>query len=308
MVDFNTLKKSGGSLERLSKEIEKIYAPQTEKLGDPRFWQPEVDKAGNGMAIIRFLPTSPADGDDSLPWVRIFNHGFKGPTGKWYIENSLTTLGKKDPVSEYNSQLWNASTDDNSVERKQARAQKRRLNYISNIYVITDSKNPENEGKVFLYRYGKKIFDKISEAMNPPFDDAGRSQDDPKYDPTNAFSPFDLWTGATFRLKIRNVDGYRNYDSSTFDSSGPLFNDDAKLEEIWKQEYSLKEFLQPENFKSYEELKAKLDEVLELGATKRPTMVDKPVSRTAAMVEEDSVPFDVDEEDDDLKSFRALAS
>ena len=196
MVNFATLKKNSGNLSTLVKEIEKLNAP-AEKQEDNRYWQPEVDKAGNGVAIIRFLPAPAVDGEDSLPWVRIWNHGFKGPTGKWYIENSLTTFNQKDPVSEYNSQLWNSTNDDNSPARKQAREQKRRLTYISNIYVVSDPKNPENEGKIFLYRYGKKIFDKISLLMNPEFDG------------DEAINPFDLWNGANFKLKIRMVEGYQ---------------------------------------------------------------------------------------------------
>lgn len=309
MSNFAALKKSSGSLDRLAKEIEKLNAP-AEKSGDDRFWQPEVDKSGNGTAVIRFLPVAPEDADDSLPWVRVFTHGFKGPSGKWYIENSLTTINQKDPVSEYNTVLWNASTDDNSPQRKQARQQKRRLTYISNILVLSDPKNPENEGKVFLYRYGKKIFDKISEAMNPPFDDEGRPMDHPKYDPTNAFNPFDLWKGANFKLRIRQVDGYRNYDMSLFDSPSPLSGDDEKLESIWKKEHSLKEFVDPKNFKSYAELKSKLESVLELDSSvtqpKARASKEEDVFASASKRQSVSDDFDMDD-DDDLKAFRALA-
>jgi hypothetical protein len=309
MSNFAALKKSSGSLDRLSKEIEKLNSPTTEKSGDDRFWQPEVDKSGNGMAIIRFLPVSEADGDEGLPWIRVFNHGFKGPGGKWYIENSLTTLNQKDPVSEYNTYLWNASTDDNSPQRKQARTQKRRLTYISNIFIVSDSKNPENEGKVFLYRYGKKIFDKISEAMHPPFDDEGRSADHPKYNPTNAFNPFDLWNGANLKLRIRQVDGYRNYDMSVFDAPSPLSGDDSKLEAIWKKQYSLKEFLDPKNFKSYDELKSKLNSVLELDDVPVKSVKPKPdVFESAAKRQSvSSQDFEMDDDDEDLKAFKALA-
>ena len=222
MVNFATLKKNSGNLSSLIKEIEKLNAP-AEKQEDNRYWQPEVDKAGNGVAIIRFLPAPAVDGEDSLPWVRIWNHGFKGPTGKWYIENSLTTFNQKDPVSEYNSQLWNSTNDENSPARKQAREQKRRLTYISNIYVVSDPKNPENEGKIFLYRYGKKIFDKISLLMNPEFDG------------DEAINPFNLWNGANFKLKIRMVEGYRNYDMSGFAPPSPLLDDDGAMEKIWNQ-------------------------------------------------------------------------
>lgn len=295
MSNFATLKKSSESLNRLAKEIEKINAPQTssERTEDTRFWQPEIDKAGNGMAVIRFLPAPAVDGDDGLPWVRLWRHSFQGPTGKWYIENSLTTLNQKDPVGELNSQLWNASSDDASPQRKQARDQKRQLVYIANVLVISDSKNPENEGKVFLYRFGKKIFDKITAAMNPEFEG-----DTP-------LNPFDFWKGANFRLKIKNVAGYRNYDDSSFANPSVLNDDDNALEAIWKKEYSLKEFVDAKNFKSFDELKRRLDEVLGIGA-----MAQAQAARKAGPViddEDDSIPFAMDEEDDDLARFKALA-
>ena len=302
MSNFSTLKKSSQDLSRLAKEIEKINAPATsERTEDTRFWKPEVDKSGNGQAIVRFLPAAAVDGDDALPWVRIFDHGFKGPSGKWYIENSLTTLNQKDPVSEYNSELWNASSDDNSPQRKQARLQKRRLSYISNILVISDPKNPENEGKVFLYKFGKKIFDKITQAMNPEFEG-----DKP-------LNPFDMWSGANFKLRIRNVEGYRNYDMSQFDASTAINSDDEKLEKIWKSEYSLKEFIDPKNFKSYDDLKKRMEEVLELkGVTAgRSTAKPAPVE-----IDEEDLPFKaaaqrksvtVSDDDDDLSYFKSLA-
>ena len=294
MTNFATLKKSSNILDRLNKELEKLNTPSNEKQEDTRFWQPEVDKSGNGMAVIRFLPSPAVDGDDALPWVRLFNHGFKGSSGKWYIENSLTTLNQKDPVSEYNTQLWNSTSDDSSPARKQAREQKRRLSYISNIYLVSYPKNPEMEGKVYLYKYGKKIFDKISMLMNPEFEDE------------NPVNPFDLWAGANFRLKIRTVEGYRNYDQSAFATPAPLSDDDAELEKIWKSEYSLKEFLEPKNFKSYEELKRKLEEVLELNVptisqTKAPSIAAAP----KAVVKTES---DVDDDDEELAAFKALAS
>ena len=249
MSDFSALKRNRNAFDSLKKAME---APTTNaeagSKDDTRFWQPEVDKAGNGMAVIRFLPAPAADGDDALPWVRVFNHGFQGPGG-WYIENSLTTLNQKDPVSEYNSILWNSGIEAN---KEIARKQKRRLTYISNILVVSDSKHPENEGQIKLYKYGKKIFDKISEAMNPEFADE------------TPLNPFDFWEGANFKVKIRQVEGYRNYDKSEFDSITPVSDDDSKLEELWKKEYSLKEFLEPKQFKSYDTLKAKLDKVLGL--------------------------------------------
>ena len=301
MSNFASLKKSSADIGRLTKEIEKINAPaEGGSKDDTRFWSPEVDKAGNGYAVIRFLPASAVDGDDSLPWVRIFNHGFKGPSGKWYIENSLTTIGQKDPVSEHNSQLWNSTSDDNSPQRKQAREQKRRLTYIANVMIITDPKNPENEGQIRLFKFGKKIFDKITLAMNPQYQDE------------KPMNPFDLWNGANFKIKIRQVEGYRNYDLSSFDNPSALSSDDAELEKIWKSEYSLKEFTDPKNFKSYDELKAKLNAVLGLDiASVRANA--KPV----AIEDDGEVPFKAaaqrksvaiaEDEDEDLNYFKGLA-
>jgi hypothetical protein len=305
MTNFATLKKSSGSLDRLAKELEKMNSVSNDKSEDTRFWQPEVDKSGNGMAVIRFLPPPAVDGDDALPWVRIFTHGFQGPTGKYYIENSLTTLNQKDPVSEFNTKLWgdrnNRDASYRIEERKQARDQKRKLTYISNILVISDPKAPQNEGKVFLFKYGKKIFDKITLMMNPEFEG-----DSP-------INPFDFWKGANFKLRIRNVEGYRNYDQSTFESVAPLLGgDDAKLEEIWKGQYSLKELIAPDKFKSYDELKSKLYQVLELDS-----VPSKPVSTPVSKKEDpfaaaskrqsvtEDIPFDTD--DDDLAAFKALA-
>ena len=250
MASFDALKKNRSkSLEKLNAQLTQIASKNYSNADDSKYWKPTRDKSGNGFAIIRFLP---APGEEDMPFVRIWDHGFQGPTGLWYIENSLTTLNKDDPVSELNSKLWNVSTDDNSPERRQARAQKRRLHYISNVYVIKDGGNPENEGKVFLFKYGKKIFDKLNDLMNPSFEDEK---------PVN---PFDLWEGANFRLKIRQFEGYPNYDKSEFDSPAPLFEDDEELERVWKQEKSLQEIVDPKNFKSYDELKAKLHRVLGL--------------------------------------------
>lgn len=251
-MDFAALKKNRGNFTDLMKEVEKISQPTESNAKDDRFWQPEVDKAGNGYAVIRFLP--PPSGED-YPWVRIWNHGFQGPTGKWYIENSLTTLGKPDPVSELNTELWNSGIEAN---KDVVRKQKRRLTYVSNIYVVKDPTHPENEGGVFLFKYGKKIFDKIKDVMQPQFEDE---------EPVN---PFDFWKGANFKLKIRNVEGYRNYDKSEFDSVAVLHEDDSMLEKIWKKQHSLQEFLDPKNFKSYEELKAKLHMVLAMSGASAP--------------------------------------
>jgi hypothetical protein len=288
MSSFANLKRQSGNLDKLAKAIEQLNSAESPSKED-NFWKPEVDKAGNGYAVIRFLPAPSTDGDDGLPWVKVFNHGFQGPGG-WYIENSLTTLGQKDPVSEYNSQLWNSGIESN---KEVARKQKRRLSYYANIYIVEDPKNPENEGKVFLYKFGKKIFDKINEAMNPQFEDE------------KAVNPFDLWAGANFKLKIRKVEGYQNYDKSEFESPSILGGyDDDKLESIWKKEYSLKEFLLPENFKSYDELKARLDKVLGMdgGAPVPRTTVEQ---AKAAPVKKAVMPEAAD--DDDLAYFSKLA-
>ena len=250
-MSFASLKKAsstGNTFARLTKEIEKLNQPTQGNTGaDERLWKPELDKSGNGYAVIRFLPAP--DGED-LPFAKVWSHAFKGPGGQWYIENSLTTLGKQDPVSEYNTELWNAAGEGSS-ERAQARAQKRKLSYYSNIYVVSDPAHPENEGKVFLYKYGKKIFDKLVEAMQPAFADE------------TPIDPFNFWKGADFKLKIRKVDGYWNYDKSEFAPPNTLGDyDDARLEQIWKEGYSLAEFENPKNFKSYDQLKARLSLVL----------------------------------------------
>ena len=300
-MSFASLKKSrSSSLSKLVEESNKLNnGGQQKSGGDDRFWKPEVDKSGNGYAVIRFLP-EPA-GED-LPFVRMFDHGFQGPGG-WYIENSLTTIGEKDPVGEYNSELWNNGTD---AGKEQARKQKRRLSYYSNIYVVKDPANPSNEGKVFLYKYGKKIWDKLNEAMNPAFEDE---------DPIN---PFDFWGGADFKLKIRNLDGYRNYDKSEFDAPAALLNgDDDELEKVYNSCFSLQEFLDPKHFKSFDELKTKLDRVLGRTNAAAPTtraedFEPAPVAAAPAMKAapapkvSDEVSFDT-EDDDNLSFFEKLA-
>ncbi len=286
MVDFSKLKNNRNSFEKLTKAVESINTPTEGSKGDDRFWQPEVDKAGNGMAVIRFLPAPAVDGDEGLPWVRLFDHGFQGPGG-WYIENSLTTLNQKDPVSEYNSILWNSGIEAN---KEIARKQKRRLYYIANVLIVSDPKNPQNEGQVRLYKFGKKIFDKITEAMNPQFEDE------------KPINPFDFWDGANFKIKIRQVEGYRNYDKSEFDSpSAVLGGDDAKLEALWKKQYSLKEFLDPKHFKSYDELKARLDKVLGLDGAP-PVSKVKAENITPAMTT-----LSPDLDDEELDYFKSLA-
>jgi hypothetical protein len=244
-TSLSDLRKSRGGFDKLVKEVERISAPQGESSSkDDRFWQPEVDKAGNGYAVIRFLP--PSKGEE-FPFVRVWKHAFQGPTGKWYIENSLTTIGKNDPVGELNQELWNSGIEAN---KEVARKQKRKLEYIVNILVVSDSKRPENEGKVFLYKFGKKIWDKIKDVTEPQFEDE------------KPLNPFDFWEGANFKLKIRNVEGYRNYDKSEFDKPSALSEDDADIERIWSQQHSLIDFHHERHFKSYDELKKKLDSVL----------------------------------------------
>jgi hypothetical protein len=293
MTSFANLKRNSGNLDKLAKAIEQLNSAETSNDKD-NFWKPEVDKAGNGYAVLRLLPSPAVDGDDGLPWVKVFDHGFQGPGG-WYIENSLTTLGQKDPVSEYNSQLWNSGIEAN---KEVARKQKRRLSYICNVYVVEDPKNPDNEGKVFLYKFGKKIFDKINEAMNPQFEDE------------KAVNPFDLWEGANFKLKIRNVEGYRNYDKSEFASPSALFDDDEKLEAVWKKEYSLKEFLDPSKFKSYDELKGRLDKVLGLdGSAPAPrTTVEQAKAAPVARKPVDTGITADSSDDDDMLYFSRLAA
>ena len=246
-ADLKKQSKLGSLTAKLVKEVEKMN--NNGASGDDRLWKLDVDKSGNGYAVIRFLPAP--EGED-LPFVKLYSHAFQGPGG-WYIENSLTTLGQKDPVSEYNTQLWNNGTD---AGKDTARKQKRKLTYISNIYVVKDPANPENEGKTFLFKYGKKIFDKLTAAMQPEFEDE------------EAIDPFDFWQGANFKLKAKNVAGYRNYDSSEFAAVSPLLDDDDALEGLWKKQYSLAEIVAADQFKSYEDLKKRLEYVL---GSKRPT-------------------------------------
>ena len=240
-ADLKKQSKLGSLTAKLVKEVEKMNT--TGGSGDDRLWKLDVDKSGNGYAVIRFLP---APNGEDLPFVKLYSHAFQGPGG-WFIENSLTTLGQKDPVSEYNSLLWNNGTD---AGKEAARKQKRKLQYYSNIYVVKDPANPENEGKVFLFKFGKKIFDKLTAAMQPEFEDE------------EAIDPFDFWAGANFKLKAKNVAGYRNYDSSEFARPSALLEDDDAMEAIWKKQYSLAELVAADQFKSYEELKKRLDYVL----------------------------------------------
>jgi len=298
-MSLSSLKNKSSSLDKLKKAVEQSSAGNGGgKNVDERFWQPEVDAAGNGYAVVRFLDTPAVDGEDGLPWVQIWSHGFQGPGG-WYIENSLTTLGKTDPVSEYNTVLWNSGIEAN---KEIARKQKRKLTYIANVLVISDAKRPQNEGKVFLFKFGKKIFDKIKEQLEPQFADE------------TPMNPFDFWKGADFKIKIRNVEGYRNYDKSEFAAPAALLNgEDAKIEQVWKSAHSLKDFLKAENFKSYDELKAKLDKVLGAGGVAGATAkrVDDeeaaaPVIRSAPAKKVTAENVSV--EDDDMAFFEKLAA
>lgn len=291
---FADLKRSGGNLDRLTSELEKLSAPSGGGNNkDDRYWTIQADKAGNGYAVIRFLPASP---NEDVPFVRMWSHGFQG-NGGWYIENSLSTIGKPDPVGEMNTKLWNSGVDsDKEIVRKQ----KRQLSFFSNIYVVKDPAKPENEGKVFLFKYGKKIFDKINDMMNPQFEDEK---------PVN---PFDLWTGADFKLKIRKIEGYRNYDKSEFSSAAPLLEDDDALERIWQSQHSLAEIIDPKNFKPYDELKTRLNKVLGMGesVSYKPEIdhgFASPPPFKAAEVK--PMPQAVDDDDDDvgLDFFKSLA-
>lgn len=290
--NFSTLKRSRGSVEKLTQEIQKLS--QNSKQ-DERFWEPTVDKAGNGHAIIRFLPAPPQDGEDGLPWIRMFSHGFQGPGG-WFIHNCPTTIEENCPVCEGNNVLWNSG-----IEANQAivRTRKRKLHYIANVLVVSDPAKPENDGKVKLFKFGKKIFDKVYEKMHPEFPDEV------------AFSPFDLWDGANFKLKIRRVDDYRNYDKSEFAAQSPIADSDEKLEAIWKQEQSLKEFLDKKNFNSYNQLEARRAKVIgtvpqTLSAESSHEKMesdytdDAPTTKPTAQVASD-------EDDEDLALFKNLA-
>ena len=299
-MSLATLKKEN-SLDKLLGAVQSENAQQEKKsYVDDRIWKPVMDKTGTGFAIIRFLP---APKGEELPWAKLWNHAFQGPTGQWYIENSLTTIGQNDPVSEHNSALWNSGVES---DKEIARKQKRKLQYYSNIYVVKDSANTENEGKVFLYRYGKKIFDKIMETMQPAFEDET---------PVN---PFDFWEGANFKLKLRKVDGYWNYDKSEFEAPSALFDDDDKLEDLWGQEYSLSAFTDTTNFKSYDELKKRLDVVLSGTTTvgnvtdisTASSFDDSPEMTTVVDTKEEPAPtisVTEDDEDDTMSYFEKLA-
>jgi|TARA_B110000483_G_C18137849_1_gene520241 hypothetical protein len=295
-MSFANLKTNrGSSINKLVQAAEAVTTKtETKSYADDRFWKPTQDKAGNGYAVIRFLPAK--EGED-LPWVRYWDHGFKGPTGMWYIENSLTSVNEADPVSEMNSELWNTGRDE---DKQTARDRKRRLHYVSNVMVVSDSANPENEGKVYLYKFGKKIFDKIMDVMQPQFADE---------DPVN---PYDFWEGADFKIKIRKVEGWTNYDKSEFSTPAALLGgDESSLEGVYNKLHSLNEFTDPKNYKTYAELKAKLNRVLgvDAGATMAPEdMKYAPApSETVATAEAVSIPAAESDNDDTLSYFAKLA-
>jgi len=309
-MDINTLRKMrNADFGKISSEFEKVANPKSDSksFADDRFWKLEVDKAGNASATIRFLPRTVKTIDDKevtdeLPWVRMFNHGFQGPTGKWYIENSLTTLGENDPVGELNSRLWNTGSD---ADKEVARKQKRRLQYIANVLIVSDPKHPENEGQVRLFKFGKKIFDKIMDKARPTFEDET---------PVNVF---DLWEGADFKLRQRKVEGYPNYDQSVFLEPSPISKDDEEVLKVVNSQYLLSEFLDRKNFKTYEELSRKLASVLDSGSGSHQTAasmageddepvrteVKKPSVKIQAKVAEDE-----DDSDDAMEYFKKIAT
>ena len=301
-MSFEALKRSRGNFDKLTKELESLNKTTTTQSSgkDERFWRPELDKSGNGYAVIRFLPA--VEGEE-LPWARLWSHAFQGPGG-WYIENSLTTMNKKDPVSEDNSRLWNTGLDS---DKEIARKRKRKLTYYTNVLIVSDPKNPENEGQVKLFKFGKKIFDKITEAMQPQFEDE------------KPLNPFDFWEGANFKLKIRKVDGYWNYDKSEFDSPSPLADNDDDIQSTWKKQYALSEFSDPSTFKSYDELKARFEKVVYgTGNTTTADKIDTPTiddEESAPVVEKKSEPkqsvapvesIDSDGDDDTMDYFSKL--
>ena len=293
-MDFEALKTSSSGFDKLTKALEENLNPEDSKkqnkYQDERLWKPELDKTGNGYAVLRFLPAT--SGED-MPWVRLWSHAFQGPGG-WYIENSLTTLGNKDPVSEENTRLWNTGAES---DKQVARNRKRKLSYYSNVLIVSDPAHPENEGQVKLFKFGKKIFDKITEAMQPEFDDE------------TPINPFDFWKGANFKLKIRKVDGFWNYDKSEFEGVSAIADNDDSIKAIWEKQYPLKPFLDASNFKSYEELKEKLNRVI-TGTKSTDTVenVDLPSTSTGTVQSKDSASTaSASDSDDTLDYFSKLA-
>ena len=293
-MDFESLKKSSSNFDAITKALETKMTPENQqsnnKYQDDRLWKPELDKTGNGYAVLRFLPAS---NGEEMPWQRVWTHAFQDKGG-WFIENSLTTLNQKDPVSEENTRLWNTGIDS---DKDIARKRKRKLSYYANVYVVSDPKHPENEGQVRLYKFGKKIFDKITEAMQPAFEDE------------QAINPFDFWKGANFKLKIRKVDGYWNYDKSEFEGVTPLKESDDEIKAIWEKQYPLKPFVDPSNFKTYDELKEKLNRVIT--GTQSTATVDTvdlpPQTTTSVEMPKVNLSTPASDEDDTLDYFSKLA-
>lgn len=292
-MSFEKLKRNKKTFEKL-KEAAKQQG-QKQSYNDDRFWKPTVDKAGNGFATIRWLPVQDENGN---PWITYWDHGFQGPTGKWYIEKSRTSIGQEDPVADLNSKLWNTGVD---ADKETARNQKRRLHYVANILVVNDPQKPECNGKVFLYKYGKKIQSQILDAM------------DPQYEDEEAINPFDMWSGANFKLKIRKVEGWPNYDKSEFESPSPIHEDDDWIKEnVYDKLYDLNEFLDPATYKTYDELKAKLDSVLGTNSRSNTTKEDVSLERSEKSryenddddADETSTVVDTDDDDEILSEFR----
>lgn len=295
MSSFSLLKTNRSNVtETLTKELEKLNTKTQMDDDDANYWQPTVDKLGNGQAIFRFLP--PPEGED-MPFVRYWKHSFKGPTGQWYIERSLSSLGLPDPCGEENSRLWNTGLES---DKKISRDRKRKLYYVSNIYMIKDYGNPENDGKVFLFQYGKKIFDKINDIMRPEFEGDAK------------INPFDFWEGANFKLRVRNVEGYRNYDKSEFDQPSVLNSSDEELEKIWKQQFSLKEIVDPSRFKTYEQLKERLLKAIGTPSASKPLTNVNTERKTTSNVnppwlDEDNSNDETANDDPDVSYFKRLA-
>jgi len=297
-MDINTLRKMRNSdFGKISNAFEKDGG-ESKSYKDDRFWRLEGDKAGNGTAVIRFLPRHP---QDELPWVKVWSHGFQGPTGKWYIENSLTTIGQDDPVSELNSRLWNSGIE---ADKEVARKQKRKLAYIANVLIVSDPKNPANEGKVMLFKFGKKIFEKIMDKARPTFEDE---------EPVNVF---DLWEGANFKLRMRKVEGYPNYDQSSFADKAPVAPSDEEILNVVNSQHRLGEFLEPSNFKTYEELSRKLQSVLNAAAVPAAKATDEDVDtppwdakadKAVAQPAKKAVVMEDDDDDDAMSFFKKIA-
>lgn len=277
-----------------------------EKEDDSSFFKLEKDKAGNGSAVLRFLPKHP---DDDLPFVSIYSHAFQNPTNKrWYIENSRTTINEADPVAELNSKLWSTGLES---DKEVARRQRRKLTYIANVLVVHNPANPALEGQVMQFKFGKKIFEKLADATKK-----SEFPDDPP-----PFDPFDPFGGANFKLRQREVEGYPNYDKSEFAGVSPISEDEDKLLEVLNKIQPLKPLVDASKFKSYDDLKKKLDSVLnanQAGAapsaqevienvSSKPTAA-KPAGKVAEAPAPKSKAADIEDTDDIEDYFKNLAS